>query len=693
MHFTTLIQQIMESAAESGITYRLSGTGGHAASTVAGKIAGIAHFNDFLATKSMPQFDALSESDLCCVSLWQEYGTYVSGHACNKKNGTDLLSWGTAKQVLSGPKATAESKYPGNIMWSNQTWYSKIRSDVEATVVKRCIELGVPVEEKSEPVGRDLLLVLNQLMLKAETEQIKAIEYRAAINITFAAVGRGGEVGYTSFNLCTWNSVYQCLFMLWQEKKTNKQKHMNFFCDAKYFEIDPIHSLGCYFVVGAGSSYVSSSVGVAEKWLFPFLDTEHAARKISEYLRKLAARSDGLIPLDVTATALRVGGVAEVVESTGDVVVATIRGGWGGFLASVATILEYYIGSHHTLSVGGKAIAGWSDPTRHIHPPSCEPILSPMSTSEKMVFTNFLCSLFSAAHFDIMHSNLRPFAYCMFASIVQYLSVFVAQYGSNHVVVSNLLRAARQFNYSMATLLAWGKSVSNDWSLRNMVNVDKASDMGPLVTKLQEEVIALKAQNTELLQRADRADKLLDAADRKLDQILAILSAENPLPSPSNKRTRGASPAPESAEKMIVETAAALPPVPASALTQLRPASPVYMIEGRMPLFELYRVWYARKYTLVNAAGQWSAPVKQVKSAVVSTIKYSEKVMTQELRVLLTAVAPDIDDSNYATWNNNYTKACRDLVALVSEELNKLDGKSFQKVVSINAVGNRVAKV
>jgi hypothetical protein len=228
-----------------------------------------------------------------------------------------------------------------------------------------------------------------------------------------------------------------------------------------------------------------------------------------------------------------------------------------------------------------------------------------------------------------------------------------------------------------------------------MVNVDKASDMGPLVTKLQEEIIALKALHTALLQRADRADTLLDAADRKLDKILALLSAENPLPSPGNKRTRGASPLPESAEKITVETAAVPAPVPApvNALTQLRPASPVFMIDGRMPLFELYRVWYARKYTTLNASGQWSTPIKQVKSAVVSTIKYSEKVMTQELRAVLTALAPNIDDSNYATWNNNFTKSCRDLVALVSEELKKVDGKAFQKVVTINAVGNRVPRV
>lgn len=268
--------------------YRLSGTGGHAPSTVAGKEAGIAHFEDFLATKNMQPFETLSESELCDKTLWQEFGTYVAEFAINKKTGTALLLPSTALQVLSGPKAVTQAKFQHNQIWNSESWYTKIRADVELTVVKRHIELGIPVQDKSEPVGRDLLLLLNKIMLLSDVDVTKAIEYRAAINLTFSAVGRGGEIGYSSYNLCTWNSVYECLFMLWQEKKTGKQKHMNFFCDAKCFEIDPIHSMACYFVLGAGSSHVATSRDVSDQWIFPFLETENAARKISEYLRKLA---------------------------------------------------------------------------------------------------------------------------------------------------------------------------------------------------------------------------------------------------------------------------------------------------------------------------------------------------------------------------------------------------------------------
>lgn len=639
----------MASNSKVAADYRLSGTVGHASSTIAGKAAGMAHFNDFLSTKLMQPFEKLTESEVCNIALWQQYGTYVSECAVNKKNGTDLLSWGTAKQVISGPKAVAENKFGSNAIWQHQDWYTKIRADIESTVVKRCIELGIPAEEKSEPVGRDLLLLLNTIMLASEpSEQTKAIEYRAAINVTFAAVGRGGEVGYSSYNLCEWNTIYQSLFMLWQEKKTNKQKTMNFFCDALHWEIDIVHSLACYFVVGAGSKYVTTAEGVADKWLFPFLETESAARKMTEYMRKLAEDTDGRVPLDVTSTSLRVGSVAEVVNSTGDIVVATIRGGWGSFLASVATILEYYIGSHHTLSIGGRAIAGWPDPHRHVHAPSCESILSKMSANEKVVFHNFLSSLFN-------------------------------------------------FGYSLATLLAWGTLVTDEWALNNVLNVDKVSDLGPVVTKLQQEIIALKAQNTELKAQSAELLQRADRADAKLDRIITLLTKPPPvMSSPGSKRAREHSPITVEIPPPVPLSAASSLASPAplvSAIALLRAPSPKYVIKGDMSLFDLYTVWYPRKYTIVNAAAKWDAE-KRVKYVLATTMTYTDSVMTQRLRdQLVNTQAPSTSDASYAAWEVENTKACRELVALVTNELYLLDKKKFRTPASLNAVGHRAPKL
>jgi hypothetical protein len=74
-----------DAKSEGPVEYRLSGTGGHAKSTEGTKKASLKHFNDFLITKKMPSFEKLSESQLCNIRLFQEYGTYLSEHA-RKKN-------------------------------------------------------------------------------------------------------------------------------------------------------------------------------------------------------------------------------------------------------------------------------------------------------------------------------------------------------------------------------------------------------------------------------------------------------------------------------------------------------------------------------------------------------------------------------------------------------------------------------
>jgi hypothetical protein len=71
--------------AEDGVNYRRSGGVGNAASTVAAKQQALERFEEFLVTKRLPVFDSLTEAQLCSKVLWQEYGTYLSEHARNRK--------------------------------------------------------------------------------------------------------------------------------------------------------------------------------------------------------------------------------------------------------------------------------------------------------------------------------------------------------------------------------------------------------------------------------------------------------------------------------------------------------------------------------------------------------------------------------------------------------------------------------
>lgn len=71
---------------DGGTNFRRSGAkGGTAKSTLSGYQSALYHFNAFLEVKGLPCFDDLSEQELCCIELFQEYGTYLSEFARKKR--------------------------------------------------------------------------------------------------------------------------------------------------------------------------------------------------------------------------------------------------------------------------------------------------------------------------------------------------------------------------------------------------------------------------------------------------------------------------------------------------------------------------------------------------------------------------------------------------------------------------------
>lgn len=536
--------------------------------------------------------------------------------------------------------------------------------------------------------------------MEGEAEQKSAIEYRAAINTTFAAVGRGGECGYSSYNLAHWNTVYDCLFLEWIERKTLAQKPMNFFSDAQTYQIDVYHSWGCYFVIGAGSKHLTALSNTnIPTLIFPFLDVDSATRKITAYMRKLAPMCGKSVPLDVTATALRVGGVQEVVNRTGDIVAGTIRGGWGGFLASVATIMEYYQQTHQTLSKGGKALAGWPDPDAHVHPPSCSPILQTLTDAQRHIFYNYLRELFMAAHFHVVDSHLSQLSEVMFASLVQYLQPFIAQYGQNHLVVAKMVSVGAKYSVTLKVLLKWGTLVSEDWHHKNAKNLHKDdSDLAPLVVRLQQELGCMRATNLQLVEKLEGNDKKNDQVLEKLAAVettLATVLQTLQQSGPGQKRSRHdvtLVAEPDSAAHSSPSNASSTPPLtmrPASSLASLRPPPPLFAISGRTELYDLYKEWYTCRFTTLNTPMKWES-TKSDRCRVIAAVAYAERVCTDEHRAALLSPAPAITSSEYAAWVNQIATACDSLVNHIKVKLNAEDNKRFTKAPTVAALENRL---
>jgi len=259
------------------------------------QVTALKRFKQFLETKQiLTPIDELSVEFVCNIRTWEEFGTYLAKFAMKKDE--DLLMWGAAKVNLTQAKVYFErnERYSGNQIWIDQKWYSDIRDAVEKTILHRCVELGIPLVEKADPVGRELMRDMCDAYMKRGTSE--DFQWRAATLTTFLAVGRAGEVAFSSYNLARWNTVYNCLFLEWSEIKTNAQKPMNFFPDAEHMELDFYHAMACYFIVGAGSSSITSSEDMVQDWIFPFLRT-NTSSKMADSMRSLAVPG---VPADVT---------------------------------------------------------------------------------------------------------------------------------------------------------------------------------------------------------------------------------------------------------------------------------------------------------------------------------------------------------------------------------------------------------
>jgi hypothetical protein len=95
------VESDSEDESVCGVVYDLAGTGGKAPSTVSNKNSAIRRFNEFLLSKGMAEWEQLSQKQLCKLSLFQEFGTYLCKFAFNSKKEDVLLGWLSCKQFIS----------------------------------------------------------------------------------------------------------------------------------------------------------------------------------------------------------------------------------------------------------------------------------------------------------------------------------------------------------------------------------------------------------------------------------------------------------------------------------------------------------------------------------------------------------------------------------------------------------------
>ena len=141
---------------------------GTSSKSVAGRTSAVKEFNKFLALGKMKDFDSRTELELCDVSLWKSFGTYLMDWARTQTN--ESIAVNTAMTYLSHARNVACKKFPGNPIWLDRdSWYRDLRFILEKSMKKNKIAAGELVESKSPRIGRTLMTEISEALIRVNT--------------------------------------------------------------------------------------------------------------------------------------------------------------------------------------------------------------------------------------------------------------------------------------------------------------------------------------------------------------------------------------------------------------------------------------------------------------------------------------------------------------------------------------------
>lgn len=242
-----------------------------------------------------------------------------------------------------------------------------LTTKVEKTLV-RCSERGIIDGETVDLEGISLNLLKHAAVpIIRGSDCFGPLQKRAIINITFHAVGRGGEVKLVRIDEMTWDFLFQSPDCNWKELKTLTDQCMLFSASRWSYLCDFFHSLGLYFACEHGL-FRSNPSGPTAAYLFPALHriaTTSAAKYLTEWLQdEIQPR----LKKGTTSRSLRKGS-ATVMMSDNNLNDSQIndRGGW-----SSGSNSDSYRNSNPAMNLpGGRVLAGWPA-FHHVQSPRLE---------------------------------------------------------------------------------------------------------------------------------------------------------------------------------------------------------------------------------------------------------------------------------------------------------------------------------
>ena len=476
---------------------------GDANSTKAVRLSGLKLFNKFLIDiKHSAGATEGTEKHLCNAETFGQFAHWLV-HTATKKDGEGTFMAKTALMYFSTAKEYVLKRFSNNKFMKDDVNFTKIRMQMAVQINRKRILAGLPINEKSQPVGRSVLLDCMKALIKENTSY--TVDCRMLLACAFAAAGRAGEVGMTRYSHMFWNSIGQHLHLNWQQVKVLQSKEMTFFNDAICPELCVFFNFFCFRCSGK-----QARESIHTDLVFP--QYEHGcATKMSDILKRLRDAVPTL-PKDVSATCLRVGATEEILRIRClNIVHAIRRGGWA--LESIITMLEYAMCFASTVSEAGKGLCGYRYPLEQVFPPSLAYVK--LNESDNFLLLEMMKRLFNTSQNEITN-DIPQLCEASLATWLMWFPYWTTKYGYDNSTTNIFLRVCRDLKVTEVTVNEWSKRIKAGYDRDNAV---------------QANISGLQGHNTDelldVMQRVSADNRVLYEGYRDLNLTVSTLVRQN----------------------------------------------------------------------------------------------------------------------------------------------------------------------
>ena len=228
-------------------------------------------------TKKYPNWKELQEDFVCgkvlengsmardippIAAVMSEFASYIFD---SEKNNGDPYAPLARAQFFSSFKAVLFDRFKplsyGNNM--KPQWYNDLYRGLKMRACALCIKRGGTITKKHVGFAKKALEDCIKHLLQKYINGT-GYEERAVLVMLFHAVGRGSEVGSTTWDSATWDEDRQMLVFDWGELKGSQQYIMTLHPSADVEDgwiLDSFHSIACYLLCAPSTYKASASAG------------------------------------------------------------------------------------------------------------------------------------------------------------------------------------------------------------------------------------------------------------------------------------------------------------------------------------------------------------------------------------------------------------------------------------------------